>query len=164
MSKFNTELEQKCCEAGLRENPVGLSCEERTRHVRHGPACVTAFLSCCHLSETLTREARERQLVLGTSEWGLAGGMGVGASIKRHGVPWNRSRRDLGHGKMGCPSEEPAGPTKGEMQRNPNLCLLLAVDEDEDFEDIFQEDLPVRTLFPESWLWRTFTLPKSAVG
>ncbi|XP_024412554.2 complement C3-like isoform X1 [Desmodus rotundus] len=104
VSKFNTELEQKCCEAGLRENPVGLSCEERTRHVRHGPACVTAFLSCCHLSETLTREARERQLVLGTT------------------------------------------------------------DEDEDFEDIFQEDLPVRTLFPESWLWRTFTLPKSAVG
>ncbi|XP_045709514.1 complement C3-like isoform X2 [Phyllostomus hastatus] len=104
VSKFNTELEQKCCEAGLRENPVGLSCEERTRHVHHGPACVAAFLSCCHLSETLTREAREDQLLLGTT------------------------------------------------------------DEDEDFEDIFQEDLPVRTLFPESWLWRTFTLPKNARG
>ncbi|XP_036985014.2 complement C3-like [Artibeus jamaicensis] len=104
VSKFDTELEQKCCEAGLRESPVGLSCEERTRHVRHGPACVAAFLSCCHLSETLTREAREDQLLLGTT------------------------------------------------------------DEDEDFEDIFEEDMPVRTLFPESWLWRTFTLPKGAVG
>ncbi|KAF0878995.1 CO3 protein, partial [Crocuta crocuta] len=104
VNKFKTELEQKCCEAGLRESPVGLACEERTRHVRHGPACVAAFLSCCHLSETLTREAREEQLLLGTS------------------------------------------------------------DEDEDFGDIFMEDQPVRTLFPESWLWKKFTLPKSKSG
>ncbi|XP_019600514.2 complement C3 isoform X1 [Rhinolophus sinicus] len=103
-NKFETELERKCCEAGLRESPVGLSCEERTQHVRYGPTCVTAFLSCCHLSEALTREAREEQLLLGTT------------------------------------------------------------DEDEDFEDIFLEDLPVRTLFPESWLWRKFTLPKSESG
>ncbi|XP_054417986.1 complement C3-like [Pteronotus mesoamericanus] len=104
VNKFNTELKRKCCEAGLRENPVGLSCEERTRHVRYGPDCVAAFLSCCHLSETLTREAREDQLLLGTT------------------------------------------------------------DEEEDFEDIFMEDLPVRTLFPESWLWRTFTLPKTTAA
>uniref|UniRef100_A0A673U5V9 Complement C3 n=1 Tax=Suricata suricatta TaxID=37032 RepID=A0A673U5V9_SURSU len=104
VNKFKTELEQKCCEAGLRESPVGLACEERARHVRHGPACVAAFLSCCHLSETLTREAREEQLLLGTS------------------------------------------------------------DEDEDFGDIFLEDQPVRTLFPESWLWKKFTLPKSKPG
>ncbi|KAM5233005.1 complement C3-like isoform 1-T1 [Hipposideros larvatus] len=104
VSKFKTELEQKCCEAGLRENPVGLSCEERIQHVRYGPACVTAFLSCCHLSEALTREAREEQLLLGTT------------------------------------------------------------DEEEDFEDIFLEDMPVRTLFPESWLWKKFTLPKSESG
>ncbi|XP_036097111.1 complement C3-like [Molossus molossus] len=100
VNKFQTGLEQKCCEAGLRENPVGLSCEERIRYVRHGPACVAAFLSCCHLSEALTREAREDQLLLGT------------------------------------------------------------MNEEEDFEDIF-DDLPVRTLFPESWLWRKFTLPKN---
>lgn len=104
---------------------MGLSCEERTRHVRHGPACVAAFLSCCHLSETLTREAREDQLILGTSEGGVAGGMGFGASMKGRGVPWNRSRGDLSHRKMGCPSEKPAGPTKGEMQRSPtHLCSL----------------------------------------
>nr|XP_055227669.1 complement C3-like isoform X4 [Gorilla gorilla gorilla] len=104
VNKFKTELEQKCCEAGLRESPVGLSCEERTWHVRHGPACVAAFLDCCHLSETLTREAREDQLRLGTT------------------------------------------------------------DEEEDFDDLFLDDMPVRTLFPESWLWRKFTLPKSKSG
>ncbi|KAB1259524.1 Complement C3 [Camelus dromedarius] len=104
VNKFKTELERKCCEAGLRESPVGLSCEERTRHVRHGPVCIAAFLSCCYLSEALTREAREEQLLLGT------------------------------------------------------------MDEDEDLDDIFLEDQPVRTLFPESWFWKKITLPKSELG
>uniref|UniRef100_G3T2J6 Complement C3 n=1 Tax=Loxodonta africana TaxID=9785 RepID=G3T2J6_LOXAF len=105
VNEFKTELERRCCEAGLRESPVGLSCQERTRHVRHGSACVAAFLICCHLSETLTQEAREEQLLLGT------------------------------------------------------------MDEEEDFDDIFLEDnMPIRTLFPESWLWRKFSLPKSDSG
>ncbi|XP_029074457.1 complement C3-like isoform X5 [Monodon monoceros] len=104
VNKFETELERKCCEAGLRESPVGLSCEERTHHVRYGPVCIAAFLSCCHVSETLSREAREEQLLLGT------------------------------------------------------------MDEDEDFDDIFQEDQPVRSLFPESWFWKKITLPKSESG
>ena len=36
------------------------------------------FLSCCHLSEALTREAREEQLLLGTCEEAMAGGRGLG--------------------------------------------------------------------------------------
>ncbi|XP_065729902.1 complement C3-like [Phocoena phocoena] len=104
VNKFETELERKCCEAGLRESPVGLSCEERTHHVRYGPVCIAAFLSCCHVSEALSREAREEQLLLGT------------------------------------------------------------MDEDEDFDDIFLEDQPVRSLFPESWFWKKITLPKSESG
>nr|XP_030736254.1 complement C3-like [Globicephala melas] len=104
VNKFETELERKCCEAGLRESPVGLSCVERTHHVRYGPVCIAAFLSCCHVSEALSREAREEQLLLGT------------------------------------------------------------MDEDEDFDDIFQEDQPVRSLFPESWFWKKITLPKSESG
>ncbi|XP_045146330.1 complement C3-like isoform X2 [Echinops telfairi] len=104
VNKFQTDLERKCCETGLRENPVGLTCDERIQHVRQGPACVAAFLSCCRLSETLTREAREEQLLLGT------------------------------------------------------------MDEDEDLDDIFEDDAPIRTLFPESWLWRKFSLPKRDSG
>ncbi|OWK12054.1 C3, partial [Cervus elaphus hippelaphus] len=104
VNKFETALEQKCCEAGLRENPVGLSCKERSQHVRYGPVCIAAFLSCCQLSETLTREAREEQLLLGTT------------------------------------------------------------DEDDDLDDFFLEDEPVRSLFPESWFWKTITLPESTSG
>lgn len=88
MNKFETELERKCCEAGLRESPVGLSCEERTHHVRYGPVCIAAFLSCCHVSEALSREAREEQLLLGTSEGTTAGGTGSGGSTEGHGVSW----------------------------------------------------------------------------
>ncbi|XP_011849708.1 PREDICTED: putative protein C3P1 [Mandrillus leucophaeus] len=38
------------------------------------------------------------------------------------------------------------------------------MDEEEDFDDLFLDDMPARTLFPESWLWRKFTLPKSESG
>lgn len=71
---------------------MGLSCEQRTRHVHYGPLCVTAFLSCCHLSEALTREAREEQLLLGTSEGATAGACGVGegavGQVKGRDGPW----------------------------------------------------------------------------
>ncbi|XP_014448350.1 complement C3 [Tupaia chinensis] len=104
VNKFKTPQERKCCEAGLQESPVALPCVERALRVRHGPDCVAAFLSCCHLAETLTKEALEEELILGTT------------------------------------------------------------DEDDEFEDLFLDDTPVRTLFPESWLWRKFTLPKSESG
>ncbi|XP_024207382.2 putative protein C3P1 [Pan troglodytes] len=42
--------------------------------------------------------------------------------------------------------------------------LLPPADEEEDFDDLFLDDMPVRTLFPKSWLWRKFTLPKSKSG
>lgn len=97
VSNFTTERERTCCEAGLRGSPVGLACEERARHVRHGPACVTAFLHCCRLSETLAREALEEQLLLGTSEGVTSGGTGWGL---HHGVPWGRM---MGVGASGGP-------------------------------------------------------------
>ncbi|XP_077891924.1 A.superbus venom factor 1-like isoform X4 [Ictidomys tridecemlineatus] len=104
VNNFTTEMERRCCQAGLRESPVGLSSKKRARHVRHGPACVAAFRQCCQLSETLTREALEEQLLLGTT------------------------------------------------------------DEDKDLDDLFEDNTPVSTLFPESWLWKMFTSPKSESG
>lgn len=144
---------------------MGLSREERTRHVHHGPACVAAFPSCCHLSEALTQEAREEQLLLGTSEGGHSRGPRVGGLREGHGVlgdsqtviratrGWRGSaplRSQMGHG--------------GDTKETPAPCPLLAVDEDKDFDDIFLDDLPVRTWFPDSWLWRKITLPESGSG
>lgn len=48
--------------------------------------------------------------------------------------------------------------------KDPAPHPLPAVDEDEDFDDIFLEDQPVRSLFPESWFWRKITLPQSESG
>ncbi|XP_012584837.1 PREDICTED: complement C3-like [Condylura cristata] len=107
VNKFKTQLERKCCETGLRENPMGLSCEERTRHVRHGPDCITAFLSCCHLSAALTQEAREEQLLLGTSEGAQQGARGwrapVGAmeAVEQQGGPLVDGVRDPTKGQVG---------------------------------------------------------------
>ncbi|XP_036598027.1 venom factor-like isoform X2 [Trichosurus vulpecula] len=101
VNEFRVQLERRCCEAGFREGPIGLSCEDRVPWVRHGPACKAAFLQCCNHGAKLDQEAEAERLLLGT------------------------------------------------------------VDEDDDPDLWFSEDsdLPVRTAFPESWLWRKVTLP-----
>lgn len=52
----------------------------------------------------------------------------------------------------------------GEMPGDTASHPLPPADEEEDLGDIFFDDQPVRTLFPESWLWKKFTLPKSNSG
>lgn len=77
----------------------------------------------------------------------------------------DRSRGDMCHGGMRWedPNEESGGSWET-CKRNPAPHLLPTVDEDEDFDDIFLEDQPVRSLFPESWFWKKITLPKSESG
>lgn len=61
-------------------------------------------------------------------------------------------------------------PTEGsggswEMCRgDPAQHLPPAADEDDDLDDFFPEDEPVRSVFPESWFWKTITLPKTTLG
>ncbi|XP_064135961.1 complement C3 alpha chain-like [Loxodonta africana] len=70
------------------------------------------------------------------------------------------------------PTEESEGPWErhdgeytGRHGGPTSPFIPPAVDEEEDFDDIFLEDnMPIRTLFPESWLWRKFSLPKSDSG
>ncbi|XP_069623415.1 complement C3-like [Ranitomeya imitator] len=40
-------LEKRCCEDGMLDNPMGHSCERRTRHIMDGQKCIDAFLDCC---------------------------------------------------------------------------------------------------------------------
>ncbi|NXQ57140.1 CO3 protein, partial [Anthoscopus minutus] len=46
-AEFSDRLERKCCEDGMKENPMGHGCERRAEHIQEGPACVRAFLDCC---------------------------------------------------------------------------------------------------------------------
>ncbi|KAF7465492.1 Hypothetical predicted protein [Marmota monax] len=105
VDSFTTELERRCCQAGLRESPVGLSCEKRARHVRHGPACVAAFRQCCQLSDP------------------DSGGPGGAAAS-----------RDKGGGHI----------------RMHRVGASPKADEDNDLDDLFEDNTPVHTLFPES--------------
>nr|XP_012291477.1 complement C3 [Aotus nancymaae] len=47
---------RKCCEDGMRENPMRFSCQRRTRFITLGEACVKAFLDCCNYITELRRQ------------------------------------------------------------------------------------------------------------
>ncbi|CAM5118377.1 unnamed protein product [Natator depressus] len=68
VDQYPTALERRCCEAGIQENPMGHSCEQRTSRVHLGPPCVAAFLDCCRYARALTREERAKLLLGKTSE------------------------------------------------------------------------------------------------
>ncbi|KAG8573859.1 hypothetical protein GDO81_008886 [Engystomops pustulosus] len=40
-------LEKTCCKDGMLKNPMGHTCERRTRHIQDGQKCIDAFLDCC---------------------------------------------------------------------------------------------------------------------
>uniref|UniRef100_A0A803VUV4 Anaphylatoxin-like domain-containing protein n=1 Tax=Ficedula albicollis TaxID=59894 RepID=A0A803VUV4_FICAL len=47
VAEYSDKLERKCCEDGMRDNPMGHSCERRSEYIQEGDACVRAFLDCC---------------------------------------------------------------------------------------------------------------------
>ncbi|XP_014749464.1 PREDICTED: complement C3, partial [Sturnus vulgaris] len=46
-AEYSDKLERKCCEDGMRDNPMGHSCDKRSEYIQEGDACVRAFLDCC---------------------------------------------------------------------------------------------------------------------
>ncbi|XP_053868847.1 complement C3-like isoform X1 [Malaclemys terrapin pileata] len=68
VDQYQTVLERRCCEAGIQENPMGHSCEQRTSRVHLGPPCVAAFLDCCRYARALSREERTKLLLGKTNE------------------------------------------------------------------------------------------------
>uniref|UniRef100_A0A8C7EXQ7 NTR domain-containing protein n=1 Tax=Neovison vison TaxID=452646 RepID=A0A8C7EXQ7_NEOVI len=75
---------------------------------------------------------------------------------RRRSLKRLETKRNAVMGRYG-PRGDGVGSCTGDAAPHP----LLAADEDEDLGDIFLEDQPIRTLFPESWLWTKFELPKS---
>ncbi|XP_063189318.1 complement C4-like isoform X1 [Chroicocephalus ridibundus] len=59
-SKYqNTEL-LKCCEDGMRLNPMRFSCEKRLTKVPGSPECRKAFRDCCEKATALRNKAKRR--------------------------------------------------------------------------------------------------------
>uniref|UniRef100_A0A8C9QDB5 Complement C3 n=1 Tax=Spermophilus dauricus TaxID=99837 RepID=A0A8C9QDB5_SPEDA len=45
--QYKTKELRRCCEDGMRENPMGFPCQRRARFISLGASCVQAFLDCC---------------------------------------------------------------------------------------------------------------------
>lgn len=60
---------RRCCEDGMRDNPMRFACERRATFILQDRACVDAFLDCCRYITRLRQEqARKRPLGLARSD------------------------------------------------------------------------------------------------
>nr|XP_024650051.1 complement C3 [Macaca nemestrina] len=67
VGQYPKEL-RKCCEHGMRENPMRFSCQRRTRYITLDEACKKAFLDCCnYITELRRQHARASHLGLARS-------------------------------------------------------------------------------------------------
>ncbi|XP_063150473.1 complement C3-like isoform X2 [Candoia aspera] len=46
--EYLNHFHRKCCEDGMRENPMDYSCTRRSQYIMEGPKCIRAFLDCCY--------------------------------------------------------------------------------------------------------------------
>uniref|UniRef100_A0A8D2L9L0 Complement C3 n=1 Tax=Varanus komodoensis TaxID=61221 RepID=A0A8D2L9L0_VARKO len=70
-AQYQDQQLRKCCEDGMRDNPMGHSCEKRTRYIddQHVPECQNVFLECCHYIRDIRHTLqRDDQLFLARSK------------------------------------------------------------------------------------------------
>ncbi|XP_014405800.1 PREDICTED: complement C3-like [Myotis brandtii] len=59
---------RKCCEDGMRENPMQYSCQRRAQFILQDKACVDAFLDCCnYITQQRLEHSRDSDLDLARS-------------------------------------------------------------------------------------------------
>lgn len=60
---------RRCCEDGMRENPMQFPCQRRAQFILQGQACVAAFLDCCdHITKLRAELSRDDELGLARSK------------------------------------------------------------------------------------------------
>lgn len=62
-AEYTDKAQRKCCEDGMKDNPMGHSCEHRATYIQDGETCVQAFLTCCNYIKGI-REQKQRELHL----------------------------------------------------------------------------------------------------
>ncbi|XP_023989887.1 complement C3 [Physeter macrocephalus] len=66
--QYNKEL-RKCCEDGMRDNPMKFPCKRRAQFILQGDACVKAFLDCCeYIAQLRLQHSRDGTLELARSD------------------------------------------------------------------------------------------------
>uniref|UniRef100_UPI00398F8D91 venom factor-like n=1 Tax=Pristiophorus japonicus TaxID=55135 RepID=UPI00398F8D91 len=66
--QYQTEPQRKCCKDGMKENPMGFSCNKRARSIRLGKECKDAFLDCCNHIRNLMAQYQVTELSLARSD------------------------------------------------------------------------------------------------
>ncbi|XP_074932291.1 complement C3 isoform X1 [Phalacrocorax aristotelis] len=64
-AEYTDKALRKCCEDGMKENPMGHSCEHRTNYIQDGEACIRAFLDCCNHIKVIRDQKEHDFLILG---------------------------------------------------------------------------------------------------
>uniref|UniRef100_A0AC11CY18 Uncharacterized protein n=1 Tax=Ovis aries TaxID=9940 RepID=A0AC11CY18_SHEEP len=60
---------RKCCEDGMRDNPMKFPCQRRAQFILQGDACVKAFLDCCeYIARLRQQHSRDGALELARSD------------------------------------------------------------------------------------------------
>lgn len=126
VGQYTSPVAKRCCQDGLTRLPMVRTCEQRAARVQQ-PACREPFLSCCQFAENLRKKARTRGQV------GLARGEGLRGAGALAGAP----------GGSGP-------PLLTALHGVPHTALELLKEEDL----IEEDDIPVRSFFPENWLWK----------
>ena len=66
--QYSSDL-RKCCEDGMRDNPMKFPCQRRAQFILQGDACVKAFLDCCeYITQLRQQHSRDGALELARSE------------------------------------------------------------------------------------------------
>ncbi|KAM5239077.1 complement C3 [Ctenodactylus gundi] len=67
--QYQSKELRKCCEDGMRDNPMRFTCQRRARFVSLGEACVKAFLDCCqYITQLRQQYQRGKELGLARSD------------------------------------------------------------------------------------------------
>jgi hypothetical protein len=79
VGQYKSKELRKCCEDGMRDNPMRFTCQRRARFISQGEACVKAFMDCCtYLAQLREQHWREGKLGLARSESHLGVTVGEG--------------------------------------------------------------------------------------
>nr|BAU69618.1 C3A [Sphyrna zygaena]BAU69619.1 C3B [Sphyrna zygaena] len=65
---YKEDLPRKCCQAGMKRNPMGFSCTKRANRIPYGEKCKTAFLDCCNHVRKFREEREKIQMTLARSD------------------------------------------------------------------------------------------------
>ncbi|XP_019566358.2 complement C3 [Rhinolophus sinicus] len=67
--EYKSKELRKCCEDGMRENPMKFACQRRAQYILQDRACVKAFLDCCnYITQLRIQHSRDRELGLARSD------------------------------------------------------------------------------------------------